>query len=183
MSILGFHSSTRNIITSIVSTLLDKPGARSGEFLEDRGILFRTGVLIEFTVEVCDERLDWDAREATKSKRFYYLAFAGNTCVFVANRDNGGPGCGLKGIHNLTEDDWINLGNHDSCWRDSVDSWFSEIMGEMCDEVNAGAMVVELEATCDIGFAGRLWQMVEMTIGQDPERDSYWRKLVNIKHA
>ncbi len=180
MSHLYFSSGTDRVITGIVSTILDQPGMRMPEWLEDGTLLFKNGVLIEVTLEVYDDRLEWEKREDTKAMRNYFFAFCGNTNVFVARRDKG-LGQGLKWALDITTDEWINLGNHDSCWRDSVTRFLSEVKGEMCDEVNPEALMAELQVKCDIGFAGRLWQMYEMTTDRDPEKDSYWRKLIKLE--
>lgn len=181
MSHLYFSSSTDRIITDIVGMILGQPGARHPTYLGDQKVHFETGVLIDFTLEVYDDRLEWTEREKTKARRHYFLACCGNTNVFIANRDRG-RGNGLKSPDQITTDEWINLGNHDSCWTDSIQRFLRETRDEMGAEVNSEAALADLETECEVGFAGRLWQLVEITTGPNPKRDSYWRKLIDIKN-
>ncbi len=179
MHILGFSSESSWFITSIVNTLFGQPGVRQPEYIGDGKVHWENGILIDITLEVTDEDLGYDAREDTKSLRHYYFAFCGNVNVFMARRDKG-RGNGLKNISEIGPDDWKNLSNHDSCWSDGVRQEMNKIRAQMCDEVNPDPKVL-LTTTCDVGFAGRLWQIVEITTGRDPERDAYWRKLVEMK--
>lgn len=178
-----FTSSTERMITGIVSKILDEPGMRIPEWMEDGTLVYNTGVLFDITMEVYDDRLDYNKREAGKSIRFFYIAFCGNTSVFTASRERlKDSGLGLRHFSEIQPEEWDNIGNHDSCWRDSVRSFLSEQYFAMCEEVNAEARPCDLTNDCQLGLIDP-WKEVKMVTASDEEKEprGYWKKLVKIE--
>lgn len=183
---MAFTTSTERLITSIVSKILDEPGMRMPEYLEPRQLLYNTGVLFDLTLEVYDDALEWQEREKTKSQRFYFVAFCGNTSVFVVSRERTDGDLGLRHLNDIDPNEWENLGNHDSCWRDSLQSWMNDTCWKMCDEVNQktgfNVAPIKLTTDCQVGFINP-WSEVKMvTIPDKDKDDSYWRKIQSIKY-
>lgn len=178
----GFKTETASLITMIVSQILNAPGAREREYVGEGNIFFKTGLLFDITLEVKDESIDdYEKMEDGKSLKRFYMAFCGNTSVFVASQDDEDDE-GLRYFEAIPSDDWENLSNHDSCWRDAVRSFLIRQYFEMCDEVHPDMRPRDLTSECSIGLCN-LWRNVQIVTGNDPdpERDNYWRKLVSIK--
>ena len=68
------------------------------------------------------------------------LAFCGNVSVFFSdsvNEDNI-----LKPLKKLTENDWINTSNHNTCWLSDGLMPINELYFKMCEEIAPGPQKV-----------------------------------------
>lgn len=66
---------------------------------------------------------------------------SGSVRTFFATDDN----CFTK-ARNIPYENWENISNHDSCWRDAIRSKVSEVYFHMCKEVNADRENAGLES-------------------------------------
>lgn len=61
----------------------------------------------------------------------YGISKSGSVRTFFASNDR----CFAK-ARNISCEDWENISNHDSCWKDAIRSKISEVYFRMCQEVN-----------------------------------------------
>jgi hypothetical protein len=79
---------------------------------------------------------------------------------------------------------WRNVGNHDSCWIDSVESALNHHYFEMCHEVNPGVAPASLSHFTSFGL-NDMW--TEVLVKREPcklrnkKHDEYWYKITEIK--
>ena len=128
-----------------------------------------------------DVRISYDGATGDGAiSTFLWVLFSGNTHVWVGTSD-----------HPLTPPEkWENVGNHDSCWADSLDSTFSTLYFNMSECVikQLKVDVAPKDLTQFVWFSKiDPVQWVYVTHEKDSEKnkhgDSYWRKLVNVEPA
>ncbi len=93
------------------------------------------------------------------------------------------PEVSFGAMHNPYK--WENVGNHDSCWIDAVDSRLSEVYFEMCAQVNKDKAPKLLNEYSDFDLFHPV-EFVEVTLDWDTERNKehghqYWKKVTDFK--
>ena len=160
-----FNSDTDHTITRLVDQVLTNE-RRFNTKLEDDGSITAGGMLIEVELNVSDPSIeDYDERMEAGARRFYYVVFCNNVSVFVARREVDD---GIQHYEDIESSDWENTSNHDSCWRSDGMRWLSKAYFDMCDEVNAEAAPITLDASATIGFMS-LWRDVEVNVTWNDE--------------
>lgn len=135
--------------------------------------LYCRGILVSFNVSL------WHRESTTKGtdqKRVITVLVAGHHTAFVTD-------C-FDWKNNL--DTFENVGNHDSCWIESVQTKLMEIYFAMCKEVDDDTAPRDLNQFTSLGLFGDAPRLVEVELELDKERNvkhgsDYWRKVKTLK--
>ena len=174
-----FKSSTDHTIISLVNQVLGDNHHSGQESLGNNITRHNGGMLIELAMVVTNPTLDYSLQYKTKQQQWYYVAFCGNTSVFVARQDTHDSNH-LRHYTAIPTTEWKNTSNHISCWRSDGMRWMNEAYFEMCEACNPDIIPAELDSICQIGFI-KLWHNVQMDIKLNSDEIFY--SLVNIKEV
>jgi hypothetical protein len=80
---------------------------------------------------------------------------------------------------------WENVGNHDTCWIDAVESRINEVYFSMCEKVNPNIAPKDLSLNCFQGIiADKPWRTMRAKhIKDESKPDNYWRILTELEEV
>ena len=115
-------------------------------------------------------------------RSYVHLILCGNVHVWAYVGDECDP---LK----APVDEWENISNHDSCWRDSIDSFLTRHQHKCCDKVQEHLPEKMRKAPKDVSthhilgrFLGKdIFAFVTIKFERDETSGSYRFKLLNVK--
>lgn len=159
-----------NIICQIIDSLVTRT---QPEFI-GQGIIRKKGVLFKtIKLTVLDDKIK-------KKQSLECMILCGGTSVFAIKRQEN-----HKRFHweHVLNNDWINLSNHDSCWRDAIQTFLNEVFRDLCKQVNDDAIPAHLKTEVNLGFS-ELFKLVNVDLIVDKKREpgnDYWKKIINIE--
>lgn len=155
----------RSLITSLKSLLL--PASFSN--YKD-GIDWRTcrGLIFSLDVQISDNVRG----HPNEARQTIHVAILGSHSAFMTTTP-------LFGWDTSTK--WKNVGNHDSCWIDSVDTELTQTYFAMCNQVNNKKAPVALSQYSTLNLF-RPVSFVEATLDWDQARNKaddqqYWKQI------
>jgi len=161
-------------LDDIICRIIDSLVTRTQPEFIGQGIIRKKGVIFKtIRLTVLDEIIK-------EKKTIECMIICCGTSVFALKRQKN-----HKRFHweHVLNTDWINLSNHDSCWRDAIRTFLNEIFRDLCNQVNPNAIPAHLKTEVSLGFS-ELFQLVNVDLIPDKVREpanDYWKKIINIE--
>lgn len=110
-----------------------------------------------------------------QDRRFIHILIVGDHNAFVAHSSIG-----------VRDPEWVNVGNHDTCWIDSVETELNRIYFDMCKAVDDTVAPRELNQQTWLSIFGNDIKFVEAQMAYDDERNTatgchVWKKVTALK--
>lgn len=133
------------------------------------------GLILSFDITISERDTNKEDRKAV------HVLVAGNSNAFVAESGERITSWNYGGTV------WKNVGNHDSCWIDSIDTELSQLYFRMCETVNKDVAPVTLNTYNTMNVFCPI-TLVEVALESDVVRNkesgssgSYWKLVKSIK--
>lgn len=154
----------RNLLMPQTENNVKRLGSMPENFY--RGLKFTFDVTISLT----------EAAQSQQTRQTISVLIVGDHYAFVAHKK-------FASRDALT---WDNVGNHDSCWIDSVESKLSKIYFDMCDSVSNTTAPVNLRQHSWFYFLGPSIEYVEVQMEWDDilnvaNGSQYWRTIKTVR--
>lgn len=175
------------IIEGLYAQLIDSRFSSNKHLTENHGILFSVGV----HSECLGYEKDGNTHHPEWCNSFngrLNIIITTRRKVFIALGDYKLSIISVKCLPDLST--WENVSNHDSCWKDAIDSALVDVCFNAHDEAFKNCpkelkpqtrdSAVDLDLSTSIG--GQVFKLVKVVHEADPEQDSsYFRKLTAVE--
>jgi hypothetical protein len=161
---MGFAVSAHHYVQEIRNVVLGR-GFLDGVVHHDDGSISKPGVLIRLDCRLADYNIDKSAQADV------LFALCGNTNTFAQT---------LSLAERQSIENWENISNHDSCWKDEINSYMNKIYFDMANKVNPEVPPISLSMHCFPGF-GTI-QKVTLRYIEDKDQTRFMgkKKLLDI---
>lgn len=158
---MGFDSIIRSVYD------MNKPEMISMDY--DTGEQIAKGLLFAFDVSVSY----WNKEEEYNERRKLYVALGPHKAW-----------CAETSFARNSRDDlmalnWVNVGNHDSCWINSVESWLNAVYFNMCHAVADDIEDNECHIYTHEPMCEKLFRPIKLKFTRG--NDKYRRELLDIE--
>jgi hypothetical protein len=160
-------------IRSVIYALREAVHPHHGIFYEKDDEGFIPGLILAFNYSVDD----YESSKRKSANGLFHILIAGHSTVFFSAST---PTDRRQYWNLIPSKDWTNIGNHESCWIDSIENAAKGVYFNACAIVNPNKPPAKLTTMCSLGGIGNPYTLVRAKY-KNRDEDLYFKDLIEIK--